>query len=79
MVEANDNAGTVYICMEASYTGDLRDSDRAQRNARLLTEFTGHRSVPVVAGVRNVIEVTALIDSGAVYWYQIPERYRETE
>ena len=65
--------------MEASYTGDLRDSDRAQRNARLLTEFTGHRSVPVVAGVRNVNEVTALIDSGAVYWYQIPERYRETE
>ncbi len=79
VVEANDEAGTVYICMEASYTGDLRDSDRAQRNARLLMEFTGHRAIPVVASVRNVNEVTALIDSGEVYWYQIPERYMETE
>ena len=79
VVEANDDAGTVYICMEASYTGDLRDSDRAQRNARLLTEFTGHRAIPVVASVRNVNQVTALIDSGEVYWYQIPERYMETE
>ena len=79
VVEAMDESGTVYICMEASYTGDLRDSDRAQRNARLLTEFTGHRAIPVVASVRNVNEVSALIDSGAVYWYQIPERYMETE
>ena len=79
VVEARDDSGTVYIAMEASYTGDLRDSDRAQRNARLLTEFTGHRSIPVVASVRNVSEVTALIDAGTVYWYQIPERYMETE
>ena len=79
VVEARDDSGTVYICMEASYTGDLRDSDRAQRNARLITEFTGHRAIPVVASVRNVREVTALIDSGEVYWYEIPERYMETE
>ena len=79
VVEATDESGTVYICMEASYTGDLRDSDRAQRNASMLTEFTGHRAIPVVASVRNVNELTALIDSGAVYWYQIPERYMETE
>ena len=79
VVEATDESGTVYICMEASYTGDLRDSDRAQRNASMLTEFTGQRAIPVVASVRNVNEVTALIDSGAVYWYQIPERYMETE
>ena len=79
VVEATDESGAVYICMEASYTGDLRDSDRAQRNASMLTEFTGHRAIPVVASVRNVNEVTALIDSGAIYWYQIPERYMETE
>ena len=79
VVEARDESGTVYICMEASYTGDLRDSDRARRNARLITEFTGHRTIPVVASVRNVCEVTALIDSGEVYWYEIPERYMETE
>ena len=79
VVEARDESGTVYICMEASYTGDLRDSDRAQRNAGLLTQFTGHRAIPVVASVRNVNEVSSLIDSGAVYWFQIPERYMETE
>ena len=79
VVEAKDESGTVYIAMEASYTGDLRDSDRALRNARLLSEFTGHRAIATVASVRNVNEVSALIDSGAVYWYQIPERYMETE
>ena len=79
VVEATDESGTVYICMEASYTGDLRDSDRAQRNARLLTEFTGHRAIPVIASVRNVNEVSALVESGEIYWYQIPERYMETE
>ena len=79
VVEAKDESGTVYIVMEASYTADLRDSNRVLRNARLLTECTGNRAIPVVASVRNVNEVAALIDSGAVYWYQIPERYMETE
>ena len=79
VVEARDDSGTVYICMEASYTGDLRDSDRAQRNARFLTEFTGHRAIPIVASVRNVNEVSALVDSGAVYWYELEDRYTPTE
>ena len=33
VVEARDESATVYIAMEASYTADLRDSDRARRNA----------------------------------------------
>ena len=74
VVEARDESGAVYIVMEASYTGDLRDSNRAQRNARLLTEFTGHRAIPVVASVRNVNEVSELVASGAIYWYEIEER-----
>ena len=74
VVEAKDESGTVYIAMEASYTGDLRDSHRAQRNARLLTEFTGHRAIPVVASVRNVNEVSELVDSGDIYWYELEER-----
>ena len=78
VVEARDDSGTVYICMEASYTGDLRDSDRAQRNARFLTEFTGHRAIPVVASVRNINEVSALVDSGTVYWYELEDRYTPT-
>lgn len=79
VVEAADESGTVYIVLEASYTGDLRDSDRAQRNARLLTEFTGHRAIPVIASVRNVNEVSALIDSGVVHWFEMDERYTPAE
>ena len=79
VVEARDDLGTVYVVLEASYTADTRDSDRCLRNARLLTELTGHRAIPVLASVRNVNEVTALIDTGAVYWYQIPKRYMESE
>ncbi len=78
VVEAKDESGTVYIAMEASYTGDLRDSGRAQRNARFLTEFTGHRAIPVVASVRNINEVSALVDSGTVYWYELEDRYTPT-
>ncbi len=74
VVEARDDAGTVYVALEASFTGDVRDSDRAQRNARLLTEFTGHRAIPVVASVRNVNEVAELVASGDIYWYELEER-----
>ena len=75
VIEARDDSGTVYIVLEASYTGDLRDSDRALRNARYLTEFTGYRAIPIVASVRNVNEVSALIDSGLVHWYELEDRY----
>ena len=79
VVEARDESGTVYIVMEASYTADLRDTGRVLRNARLLTEFTGHRAVPVVASVRNVNEVSALVDSGDIYRYEMEERYTPSE
>ena len=79
VVEAKDESGTVYIAMEASYTADLRDTDRALRNARLLTEITGHRAIPVVASVRNVDEVAVLVESGDVYWYELEERHQPVE
>ena len=79
VVEARDESGTVYIAVEASYTGDLRDSGRARRNARFLTEFTGHRAIPVVASIRNVNEVSALVDSGDVQWYELEDRYTPSE
>ena len=79
VVEASDDSGTVYIVMEASYTADLRDTDRAQRNARFLAEFTGHRAISVIASVLNVNEVSALIESGDIHWYEIEERYTPAE
>ena len=79
VVEARDESGTVYIALEASFTGDVRDSYRAQRNARLLTEITGHRAIPVVASVRNVNEVAELVASGDIYWYEMEERGNTVE
>ena len=79
VVEAQDESGTVYIVLEASYTADLRDTDRVLRNCRMLTEFTGHRAIPVVASVRNVNEVSELIDSGVVHWYEQEDRLAPRE
>lgn len=79
IIEARDESETVYVVVEASYTADLRDTDRVLRNARMLTEFTGHRAIPVVASVRNVNEVSELIDSGVVHWYEQEDRLAPRE
>lgn len=72
VVEVTDSADAVhYIAVEASYTADERDTSRAQRNATLLTQLTGHPAHAAIASVRNVHEIQALIDDGTVYWYAL--------
>ena len=72
VLEVADPAGALhYIAVEASYTADKRDTDRALRNAELLERFTGHRAHAVVASVRNVREIQGLIDDGNVIWYTL--------
>lgn len=71
--EADD--GTVhYMAAEASYTADRRDSDRALRNAGLLTRCTNAPAHAVVASVRNDHEVQVLVDAGKVHWFQLTNR-----
>jgi len=71
--EADD--GTVhYMAAEASYTADRRDTDRALRNAGLLTRCTNAPAHAVVASVRNDQEVQALVDAGKVHWFQLTNR-----
>ena len=71
--EADD--GTVhYMAAEASYTTDRRDTDRALRNADLLTRCTNAPAHAVVASVRNDHEVQALVDAGKVHWFQLTNR-----
>lgn len=71
--EADD--GTVhYMAAEASYTADRRDTDRALRNAGLLTRCTNAPAHAVVASVRNNHEVQALVDTGKVRWFQLTDR-----
>ncbi len=72
VVEATDSDGAMhYIAVEASYTADQRDTSRAQRNAALLTRFTGYPAHAAIASVRNVHEIQSLIDDGTVYWHAL--------
>ena len=72
VVEATDSDDAMhYIAVEASYTADQRDTSRAQRNAALLTRFTGHPAHAAIASVRNVHEIQSLIDDGTVYWHAL--------
>ena len=72
VVLADDAAGnTHYIAVEASYTGDARDTIRARRNAQLLERFTGCPAHAMVASVHNDRDIQAEIDSGEVHWYAL--------
>ncbi len=71
--EADD--GTVhYMAAEASYTADRRDSDRALRNAGLLTRCTNAPAHAVVASAGNDHEVQELVDAGKIHWFQLTNR-----
>ena len=72
VVLADDAHGTThYIAVEASYTGDARDTARARRNAELLQRFTGCPSHAMVASVHNDQDIQAEIDGGGVHWYTL--------
>ena len=74
VIEATDGTGARYIAMEVSFTADLRDCDRAIRNARLIESFTGKPAQAAVASVRNAREAAEAVESGAVYWYPLEDR-----
>ena len=79
IVEATQDGDTCYIAVEASFTGDQRDASRAQRNAALLTRFTGKPAYAVVASVRNDNDAAAEIAAGNVWWLELEEREMEPE
>lgn len=64
VIETRDGGTTKYVAIEISFTADHRETDRAERNAELLTEFTGQAAVPAVAGVRNDKYVERQVESG---------------
>ena len=79
VIEATDDSGVLYVALEISFTADRRDTDRALRNAGLLTEFTGRPARAAIASVRNDREVQELVDSGDVYWHTLSDRYTYRE
>ncbi len=72
VMEVADSKGEIhYIAVEASYTADQRDTDRALRNAELLARFTGQPAHAAIASLRNDHAIQRLIDDKAVFWYQL--------
>ena len=69
--EVQDPDTTRYVAVEASYTGDRRDTSRAIRNAEMLKRCTGHEASAVVASVRNDRDIQPVIDTGRVTWFQL--------
>ena len=74
VIEATDGTGARYIAMEISFTADLRDCNRAIRNAGLIESFTGKPAQAAIASVRNDREATELVESGNVYWHPLEDR-----
>ena len=72
IAEAVDEAGeTRYIAVEASYTVNGRDTERAVRNAGILTRLTGKPAQSVVAGYRMDDRERLIIESGEVFWHEL--------
>ena len=72
VLRAADAAGTeCYLAVEVSYTANGRDTERAVRNAQLLTRFTGLRASAVVVSLRLDNRIRPAVDSGEVAWYQL--------
>ncbi|MCY4554934.1 MAG: hypothetical protein OXF79_00805 [Chloroflexi bacterium] len=74
VLEVSDQEGNLeFIPVEISYTADLRDTDRARRNADYITRFTGQPAHAAVASARNDHNIQGLIDRGTVWWYPLED------
>ena len=72
VAEAVDESGEMrYIAVEASYTVNGRDTDRAIRNAGILTQLTGKAAHAVVAEYRVDDRQRPVIESGEVFWHEL--------
>ena len=65
--------GPHYIAVEASYTADTRDTERAMRNAEFLTRFTGCPAHAAIASRQNDYTIRQLIEDKALFWYQLTD------
>ena len=68
-----------YIAVEASNTGDERDTRRAIRNAEFLARFTGQPAHSAIASIRNDERIREAIESGQVYWHRLEDRDPDPE
>ena len=82
----NDAEPAFYIVVEASYTGEAEDIDKAIDHAKIVHAVTGLDAYPIVAAVRlddkmepetrsrlydDVQEFVAVNDADAAFWYRL--------
>ena len=80
VLRAADPAGAErYLAVEVSYTANGRDTERARRNARLLTRFTGLRATAVVASLRLDNRIRPAVESGEVAWFRLDDEVLEVD
>ena len=75
----DDKGQPAYVAIEASFTVDSNDINRAVRNAGYLTRFTGLPAFPVVAGVAVMPEAQEEVDTEKVFLYKISPRELQSE
>ena len=80
IIEATrENDESCFIAVEVSFTADGRDTERAIRNARWLTNFTGKPSQPAVASMRLDRRIEDAVNAGQVFWYELEPEDMEAE
>ena len=75
----DDKGQPAYVAIEASFTVDSNDINRAVRNAGYLTRFTGLPAFPAVAGVAVMPEAQEEVDTEKVFLYKISPRELQSE
>ncbi len=73
MEVADTDGATHYIAVEASYSADTRDTERAMRNAEFLTRFTGCPAHAAIASRQNDYTIRQLIEDKVLFWYQLTD------
>ena len=79
VIEGRVGDATHYNAVEISFTGQESDAERATSNARFIQQLTGCPANPMVASVRYNPSLKDRIDSGRLFWYEIPIRGLEPE
>ena len=80
IIEATrENDESRFIAVEVSFTADGRDTERAIRNARWLTNFTGKPSQPAVASMQLDRRIEDAVNAGQVFWYELEPEDMEAE
>ncbi|MCY3871357.1 MAG: hypothetical protein OXG87_17545 [Gemmatimonadetes bacterium] len=79
MEVVNGSEEVCYIAVEISFTVDERDTDRAIRNAKFLTQFTGKPAYAAVAGLDRDNRIQSSIEAGDVFWHQLDSEDLEVD